>query len=296
MDKKSEEQTRVQLVKKWFINVKKHLTNEEILIIQTNQDNKKYLQDHFHNSEYTNLKIDELFLLKDSKLNERENINLLFIEDSCINLYNLTILEKKNTKILFIKITNKNDFINLLESDKLENKTLCKNSKFFYLQKQPYSSTITDNIKYAEFFILHLLKNNDKLSFSIPYVENALLRNIRNVTLETILNDIEYFYFSNVLTSRLAIFVYKLSTFNLRLSDKTIGTIYAKKYNSSKVFNNKRFNISNTKGYYIGERIKDVKVKKNIANNLIKLTHLSFEDIAKVTELNIDIVESLKYK
>lgn len=63
--------------------------------------------------------------------------------------------------------------------------------------------------------------------------------------------DIEYLKYSAVLTSRLAIFIYKICTWDFNISSTKVGKKFALHYNKSRIYNNKKFDIKNTKGYLI---------------------------------------------
>jgi hypothetical protein len=98
-------------------------------------------------------------------------------------------------------------------------------------------------------------------------IELFLYRNV-SITTETILGDIDFLVNKSILTSRLAIFIYKICTFEYNASDKEIGLYFSKYYGRSKVINNKKFGIINTKGYAIGLNIHEQQIRLDIARKL----------------------------
>lgn len=93
-------------------------------------------------------------------------------------------------------------------------------------------------------------------SFVQTYFDNTkskkpvfLLSNGHNI--DRIKKDIEYFKNSAVLTSRLAIFIYKICRWNFNISGTKVGTFFAYHYNKSKNYNNKEYDIKNVKGYHV---------------------------------------------
>jgi hypothetical protein len=124
-----------------------------------------------------------------------------------------------------------------------------KKCEYLYVNEE---FDIYGNLSYIK-NIIHLLINQKTDSIKIfneKSIEQQLFRNINTISIETIINDIDYLEKTSILTSRLGIFIYKFLTFNFNTSDKKIGSFYSEKFNStSKVFNNRYYNIKNVKGY-----------------------------------------------
>ena len=117
-------------------------------------------------------------------------------------------------------------------------------------------------------------------------VELFLYRNT-SITIEIILGDIEFLVNKSILTSRLAIFIYKICTFEYDASDKEIGLYFSKYYGRSKVINNKKFGVINSKGYAIGVNIHEQQIRLDIARKL-KESNVPKEIITFATGINFD--------
>jgi len=98
------------------------------------------------------------------------------------------------------------------------------------------------------------------------------------------------------LTSRLGIFIYKICTFFHDATDKKIGLYYSQKLGKSKPYNNKRFNIKNTKGYFVNniQQRKEHKIRSEIASKLLSHTNLDKNLISGVTGVSFEEVCEIK--
>lgn len=122
----------------------------------------------------------------------------------------------------------------------------------FYFEKiEPI--IILNNINKVEYFINVFIEPNSDflLKFNNYSINEYFFRNKDKIDLYRIKTDIEYLKSTFILTSRLAIFIYKFSKFEPYTNEKKIGEYFAKYFGKSKIFNNKKFSISNTKGYKI---------------------------------------------
>lgn len=120
----------------------------------------------------------------------------------------------------------------------------------YYLSKlEPF--TVLSNFRMLEYFISIFI--DSKPNFIFRFTQNSireyLYRGKYSINIDRIKNDIDYYYATSFLTSRLAIFIYKICNFEPSASDKNIGEYYAKEFGKSITLNNKKFSISNTKGY-----------------------------------------------
>lgn len=293
--------TRESLVSHYFYNLRKNRINPEILLIsfQDKKFSKQFIEDDFiKNCE--DLIITSLGKLTKKHLNNKKNTNIILIENKEILFGNLKIFQEENIEILFYRIFNFSeirDYFELYNINFRKPEIRYDEQHYFYLKKQPLNN-ITDNVKYAKYFISTFLdyKSSNHLSFSTYTIKLFLLRNSNTITIDTILNDIQYFENIGVLTSRLGIFIYKICTFFHDATDKEIGLYYSKKLGKSKPYNNKRFNIKNTKGYLVNikEQTEEYKIRSEIASYLLKHTNLDRNSISEATKLSIEELTIIK--
>ena len=106
-----------------------------------------------------------------------------------------------------------------------------------------YDFTVVMQLEYVENFI--------KTFFDNDRGEKPLFLLSNGHDINRIKKDIAYLKDSTVLTSRLAIFLYKVCTWNFNISSTKVGKIFALHYKRSKNYNDKKFDIKNAKGYVI---------------------------------------------
>ncbi|MDD2291556.1 MAG: hypothetical protein PHV52_04700 [Aliarcobacter sp.] len=237
-----------------------------------------------------NLVITSLKKLTKEKLNSLGTKNILLIENDVSDINYLMKFKDKKIKILFHSVYNTeqldNYWINPVENQHI---ILCKNLTYYLYIREPEITFST--ISYIKEFISIFLHNKKDsiLSFSKNSINQYLFRNIENFTMETIFNDIRYFEEQSILTSRLGIFIYKICTFYINASEKEIGTYYSKIFGKSKVYNNKRYEIANIKGYKIP--VIKISEEMNIINKIVdklKEKNVDEEIISYATEINLD--------
>jgi len=157
-----------------------------------------------------------------------------------------------------------------------------KVDSFIYNYQDPIDGISTEGIKFLKQFIANFITNNS-CTASKKSIQIFLYRNIKNISNETMLNDIEFLHHRTTLTSRLAIFIYKIFTFDYNASDKTIGLYFSKYYGRSRVVNGKSFGVENVKGYIIKDiNFQEQQIRNDIANRLHKL-RVSNDIIAQAT-------------
>jgi hypothetical protein len=128
-------------------------------------------------------------------------------------------------------------------------------------------------------------------------IKKYLYRNQNNLNLNTILNDLLFLEAEYKLTSRLAIFIYKLLTYDFKASDKVIGTYFALSFGKSKILNNKRFNVVQKRGYVIPRYAPIESLSPGTLENMAKtllVNNYQATDIASAMRLDIGYVLKLR--
>jgi len=295
------DKTKEDLVLHWFYNINNDITNKDILLINFKS---KSVYNEFIKSNYfkknNNLLITSLQKLTIKDLNNMGKKSIILVENKEVSFGHLEVLKDENIKILFCGISNFDEVKNYIKPSNFSSqkpRILSQYLYHFYLQNLDPLDIIY-NISYAKYFISSFLdyeRNND-LSFNQQSIKLFLFRNIQTITIDTMLNDIKYLEHSSILTSRLAIFLFKICTFYCNATDKEIGTYYASKLKiRSRVYNNKRFNISNTKGYYIKnmQQRTENNVKINIASYLLNKNACDINILSQATGLSLSALEDL---
>lgn len=228
------------ILENWFNNLNNNGLNKEILILGCNNIDSNFekgIRDIFANFR------DLLFIEKISKFNkdsikENKNKNILIYTFSNINFNWFDNFKEIDCEFILVQI-------NTLEELTYKSNLSCK----FLKNYEPFH--MLNDISLMEIDINYFIdnKSNSILKFTQKSINDFLYRGKKNININTIRNDIEYYKSTFILTSRLAIFIYKLCRLEPFASEKEIGEFYAKQFGKSKVFNNKRFSISNTKGY-----------------------------------------------
>lgn len=292
--------TRQDLVSHWFYNVNYNIINTEILLLnfKNKDDAKKLLESNFLKNN-KNLLVTSLQKLNKKDLNSMNKRSIILVAGKEISFGHLGIFKDENIKILFSGITNLNQLENYIvfsNSSIQKPIILFQDSHHFYLRNLD-PSTIVYNVNYTKYFISTFLdyEEDNDLSFNQQSVKLFLLRNVHSITIDTILNDIKYFEFTGVLTSRLAIFIYKMCTFYYDATDKEIGTFYAYMLGTSRVYNNRRFGISNTKGYLVQDINQKIEynIKVKIASYLVNHNACDRDILSQATGLSLNDLENL---
>jgi hypothetical protein len=117
--------------------------------------------------------------------------------------------------------------------------------------------------------------------------------------IDCIYNEVTLFKEKQILTSRLAVLLYRVCTLDVLASTTKVGRYYANKTGSrSKVFKNvspvgKDLHTKSFKAYDLSVNEKEMKVRKEIAMNLISepKVNLELDEIAKITKLPLSELE-----
>jgi len=157
-------------------------------------------------------------------------------------------------------------------------------------------------------FQLHNIEPSFEIPYALLYTKKFLNAYVNvyiqeksifyaKYTNERILKDIDYFYETNILTSRLAIVIYKIYKLDFNVSDTKVGKLFAKIYGKSKPYNNKKFAIQNTKGYYLHNIIQCLQIREDIAISIFQTDqNINITQIAKITKLTVLHVQYLLYQ
>ncbi|MDX9901041.1 MAG: hypothetical protein RBT22_06080 [Aliarcobacter sp.] len=293
----SQKTQRDNLVKNWFYNLKHMGKNKEILLICC--DDKKLNLETLINSYLINHKevsyVNYINKFKEEELQNNKDKNIILLNNSDINLIWLDIFKNENLTILFCNIKNQEELAHLITHN--SNSMMSENPiqpHLFYIKKIELSS-ILNNPNIIE-DIIKILMTDDKNApcrFSKSSIKRYLYRGKDSIDLNRIHKDISYFKATYNLTSRLAIFIFKICTFYFSANEKTIGLDFANTFGKSKILNNKKFDISNTKGYSTMENNYDNVqfIKKDIAIKLQTLNKLNNEEIFFATGINLDLLK-----
>lgn len=292
----SQKTQRDNLVKTWFYNLKHMVINKEILLICC--DDKKLNLETLINNYLNNHKevfyINNINRFKEEELQNNKDKNIILINNSDINLIWLDIFKNENLTILFCSIKNQEELVPLINNS---NGTMSANPiqpHLFYIKKIELSS-ILNNLNIIE-DIIKILMTDDKnvpCKFSKSSIKRYLFRGKDSIDFNRIHKDISYFKATYNLTSRLAIFIFKICTFYFSANEKTIGLHFANTFGKSKILNNKKFDISNTKGYSTKsfQSIYEDSIRTDIAMKLQTINKLSNEEIFLATGINLDLLK-----
>ena len=255
-------------LKIWFSNIQHNLVNNDILLFCV-QDKKINIEiEKFINSSNMNIQIVQLHKLTKEMMNSKNagQKNIIAYCHKEFSLGHLGILKSENSRIILMELVHFQQFV-----DYFYNKQTM-NQNFWIMQKQDTTSIISslDGIQFIHTFISKFITGNaNQCKINKKSVELFLYRKA-SITIETILGDIDFLVNKSILTSRLAIFIYKICTFDYDASDKEIGLYFSKHYGRSKVINNKKFGVINTKGYATQLNMHDQQIQLDIAIKLEK--------------------------
>lgn len=289
-----------ELIRIWFNNLKNGRQNSEILLLCFN-DNKinfkieldKHL-DNFNDSLYINI----FSKFNNEELQKNKKKNIILLNNVDINLFNLDNFKNENITILFTEINNIVELNNLINTppNNLMNPNQLQ-QHFFYIKKLDFLFVLK-NIYIIE-NIIDIFMNDNKnttCKFNKSSIKRYLFRGKESIDLNRIKNDITYYKKSFQLTSRLAIFIYKICTFDLTANEKYIGLEFAKNFAKSKILNNKKFDITNTKGYSTINFIynNELNIRLDIANKLRNLNICNNEEIFNITGIDLNLLNKIK--
>lgn len=239
-----------RLISKWFSRLLNEESNEEVLILFTHDLKIGSRITSFikgfslTKKNYTIYKERDIFNnIKKAKVQENVIIVLSSIED-VIPLYN--ILNKR-----FLYVFFNNDFYKNIENyiskhNYIENEIIIDDELKYYIEKQdPLELIKGDNkdlVNFIEFMLLKGLK---------PFLSNKLLPLLLNgvnySSLDNyylrIFDDLELLKSDNILSSRLAVVIYRLATLEVHATTTYIGRYFNKKLGGK----SKTLNIKSSK-------------------------------------------------
>jgi len=265
-------------IKLWYNQLNNQYYPTDIYLVYIKKEDKKGLSPIIkEENEDDILVIKPLSNIKltDVDATIKSNRRLILYFDKQIAIGSLSILKNSNYKFVYFD-TN-----------------ISSPNPLFIFQKMNPLLVAQNNITYIKDIISIFLNSNknQKSLISLTQVNAFLLRNKRNISLETIQNDILFLEHYNKLTSRLAIFIYKLCTFEFDASEKEIGLYFSQSFGKSKPLNKKTYSIENVKGYDLGtyhnDPIYDTKVQ--IAFQLSNMQNQTINKYTILQATGIDI-------
>jgi len=206
-------------------------------------------------------------------LNQGNNLIAYFVKEFSLGHLQVFFYEQ-NIQISFIKMLHHNNSLiyqNFSTPMSYQGKTMIQVLPPIYY-RDPISTISLEGMNFLKQFIARFLTNNSSCTVNKGSIKIFLYRNMRNISNETILKDIEFLQYRGLLTSRLAIIIYKIRTFDFNASDKMIGLYFSKYYGRSKVINGKDFGVINVKGYIVKDiNFQEQQIRSDIANKLYTL-------------------------
>lgn len=273
----------INKIEEWYNNYNFQYNSHDIFLVYLQKDINPTSTSFSTKKVYENnqLIIKPLGNIKSSDIDDsiRSNRQLILYIDRPISLTNLSILKHTNDRCIYFDLDiNQND------------------SLFTFHTCIP-TIIIQNDMPYIQnLFEIFLSSNKNKKSiFSQKSIHTFLLRDKKNISLATIQNDIEFLEHHNKLTSRLAIFIYKICTFEFDASEKEIGLYFSSSFGKSTPLNKKSYGIKNVKGYDIS-RYPDNPIfntRMQIAHRLFCMQNetINRNTIFKVTGIDINDVQ-----
>lgn len=288
---------------KWIENAKNGNVNDSILCLIENQNSQLF-------KDLVNVKKIDIYKERKFKkllnfTNNNDSINKILY--SIIDDYDYGFIKRlSNKKFLFIKESSLsgNKELNINEPNFLKHLYIEQIDPYDFLtSKLDYEIMYQIVQYYFDFFTIFLNVNKEIFFKQIDYKESIL--DIKPTILKQIENELNLFKSKEILTSRLAVFIYRLFSFDIEASTTKIGRYFATKIGTkSKVFTKKTLLditsttfIENSMRAY--DLLKDEKVeniRKEIARNLLNLEEkrkLDIKTISQVTKLEIEIIKKL---
>jgi len=286
------------LINRWFANVENGTTNKDILLLICPDKKLKLeekLQVFFPQSNL--LYINNISKFNQQELKNSKGKNIVLVSYSDINLHWFNLFLDDQYSILFSKIGNEDHLQNLMNKYIPFEASLSNQRDYLIYFKKQDIDFMLNNIYILEDMIQHLLSDNfnNTRVFSKVSIKSVLFRGRDYMDIDRIYTDIEYYKSSFMLTSRLAIFIYKLCLLDANASDKEIGEYFKGIYGKSKVLNNKKFNIVNTRGYATKEKKyqSEFEIKQQIAYSL-QQAGVPNDTIFNATGIDYSIINNLQ--
>jgi len=293
------------LIQNWFYILINNKINDSILVLFDDHSLEK-ITSIFKNKHNIHIYSSESFT-NYSLINNSKGNKILIIDTLLNNILNLTNI---TTKLLLVPplsnfYTNQNHYIDSLVFKEI---SIDINEDYLYWLKKdiPLDLINSSNINLLDFI-------NKKVWF-MKFILGDSFSITKDITINlqtSLQTDIEMLREHRVLTSRLAIIIYRIATLDINANITKIGRyIHEKTGTKSKTFNTKMMQslsvnnsiiISNDlwnknfKAYNLNINETDIAIRTEIACNLLSynLINLTIEMIAKSTKLPISTINKL---
>ncbi len=283
-------------LEEWFKNAKSNEVNDTILLIENNTIN-------INDYDTSNYIICDLSSFEESKhkLYKKKNIIVQF---SNTNIPPIFDISKKllNYKLLFISPkTIKLNITNSLNSKEAD-------YKYYVMKRDPYDFIIKNPINTTEEALLFILENH---IFWLNYKKYEKVTSNINLSISKFHNqiksDLNMLDKDQILTSRLAVVIYRVFYLDLEANTTKIGRYFHKESGTkSKTFNFRSHKLKgisyefinkNFKGYDLSKNEKEFAIRKEIAEKLIKLNidNLTDELIIQATGITSDEMKLISF-
>lgn len=296
---------------KWIENVNNETINDSILCI--NRTDKRYIYELLKFNKAINNSCSECKIINlSNSINDNSNENIIYFDSNFIENY-CEIKKLKKKKFLYIN----GDLMNIYKSKDYirANIQVLDFQKYLYIgQIEPYDflTSKLDNkimfliLKYYFSFFTIFIKVDEEIFIKQTTYSSFMKYGKSIINIHQIEEELNLFSSREILTSRLAVFIYRLFSFDIRASITQIGRYFAKRIGSkSKVFTKKalierKADISfenSIRAYDLQKNEKVENTKKDIANNLLNIEgekRLDIETISKIVGLDIKIVRKLE--
>lgn len=303
------------LIKNWFRTLLTEKTNDEVLLLRS-MDNNIGKQINSLISESTNTKIKYKLIFLEEK---KDLIRLKTFKNIIIIINpNTNMLDIFGLKYSFLVVPSKSDFFtnmtSYISTDYIYTDTLILNGEryLYYLDKiEPYTLIDTlsninaakyiNHILFKSIFSKELLDNIQILTKSTTYSYSST-----NDFSNSINGDLHILKLDKILTSRLAVLLYRLSSKDIGANTTKIGRYFNEKTgNKSKVINVKSHKLSSIpldllrkkafKAYDLNVNERELEIRREIAKNILtfNINTLKIDDVAKITGLTEEDVLKL---
>lgn len=311
---------RIELVKHWLYNYERGIKNEEILIIRSHATYNVHITDKSESArikaKFKTFELEEW--LKNRESDYEDNIIL-----TVNKIPSISQIKSIQMKILYIstfeqyKEYSLYDFLYSLDKDKPTSKPNISNNEsiIHYIYKHEPLEAIQKIQANCTWYLSDIFQFFERPShtFSTLLIRNTNLPT-NNDLIPYLLNDIEILKIKGILTSRLAISLYRRATFDLDANVTQIGLYYSKIFGKSKVVDLKNISkdtsvnyngLSKTivKAYDIYKKCKsekeirkelEIEIKQDIARKLFNFTDIDFDTVKKIVELPRTALEKLR--
>lgn len=309
------------LITQWFNNLLGYQQNDEILFFESlNSDRKKLIRELL--TKQNNYIIINLTSYT-SNFERYENSNIILFQDmNEKNIPEQPVFKKMIHKI-FLLAPNENEFFdkikNYIDPKKIQshpNQYTKEERYLYYFEKvDPLGLILNKNFELIPFIINAIRRN---LIFWKPQVVRNLLIDKTSFKIETfeesLYADIFLLRESQILTSRLAVIIYRIANLNLGATTTASGRYFHKKTGTkSKAYNydlllkyNRSeeikidigLNKKNFKAYDLTINESEITIRREIAKNLVYLKEFNLDanTISSITKLPQEEVEKLQIK